>query len=84
MSTQVFEPAAPVLEPPPAPAVGRRPRRLAVAALALGLALTSGTAGGLAVAALDGPATTTGGTDAAINPGNSGGPLVAQLAAGDR
>ena len=49
MSTQVFEPAAPVLEPPPAPAVGRRPRRLAVAALAL--ALTSGTAGGLAVAA---------------------------------
>jgi len=82
MSTQVFEPAAPVLEPPPAPAVGRRPRRLAVAALAL--ALTSGTAGGLAVAALDGPATTTGGTDAAINPGNSGGPLVAQLVAGER
>jgi len=82
MSTQVFEPAAPVLEPPPAPAVGRRPRRLAVAALAL--ALTPGTAGGLAVATLDGPATTTGGTDAAINPGNSGGPLVAQLVAGER
>ena len=74
MSTQVFQPAVPV---PATPGVatgrqGRRPRRLAVTALALGLALTSGTAGGLAVVALDDPATVTHGTaDTLVSTGNS-------------
>jgi putative serine protease PepD len=87
MSTQVLEPATPVLgsrhspggaqgPPPAAPGTagggqGRRRRRVAVAALALGLALTSGTAGGLAVAALDDPALTTG--DAATTLVSTGG-----------
>jgi putative serine protease PepD len=54
MSTQLLEPSA--LAPPPQDrSRGRWPRRLGVAALALGLALASGTAGAVAVAALDDP-----------------------------
>jgi putative serine protease PepD len=81
MSTHVFEPAAPVLQPPPTPTVGRRPRRLAVAALALGLALASGTAGGLAVAALDDPRPTASGTAATLVGTGGGTATTGSLAA---
>jgi putative serine protease PepD len=89
MSTQVLEPAAPVIDVPPPPAApgtaegrpGRRPRRLAVAALALGLALASGTAGGLAVAALDDPAPATQATTATLAGTGGGSATTGSLAA---
>jgi len=54
MSTQILEPPAPG-SPATGPEPPARPRRLGVAALALGLALASGTAGAVAVVALDHP-----------------------------